>query len=354
MLVVAGEDEVGGAVARPGSCRRRAACGRPRRRNRRPASRSAARLGPRRYRSWTAKVMSPVVASDRRLLGGQAVEADLHALDLDDLLVDRVGRLAAVGFADVGGDDREFRLRRCGRGKCPGRSRTRGCPGVIMSTPIWFRMSIWCAPLSMPESSDGEIVSPEWTKKRRALGALALRRTAASLAKPPRPSCSSMRSMSLVCTKRSVDASRRRRGKAHRRVSAARGPATGRGGAPDGACSIMSCFSLEVKAVQDGTPAARFCGEARASGADMFDAWNQQYGEPRGLPTLGHVPCNRRARGGVAPSVANSEFLAAPRDRTEALKMAPECSAERRLRATSEPTSRAGGRLDVTWHQASS
>ena len=79
-------------------------------------------------------------------------------------------------------------------------------PGAMASTPMRFRMSMTWAPLSKPDRSEGEIVSPAWTKKALPFAFSSLM-TVASLAKPPRPFSGLMRSMSLVWTKRIVTAS---------------------------------------------------------------------------------------------------------------------------------------------------
>ena len=121
----------------------------------------------------SAKVMSPVVARIRRVLRREAVEADLDALDLDDLLVDGVGRLARRPASrtfevTIGNFASPMRAR-----KISGPKSNSWLPGIITSTPMWFRMSMTCAPLSMPESSEGEMRVAGMHEEGRPFGALA-------------------------------------------------------------------------------------------------------------------------------------------------------------------------------------
>ena len=138
---------------------------------------------------------------------------------LDDLYSSAVlaGR-ASPGSRTFEVTIRELRLADfCACGNSPARNRTRDFRSVITSTLMWFKMSMICAPLSIPESSEGESVSPGAAREEgRPLGALTRFTTAATLAGPPRPSA-------LLHT---VDVVRLRKTERHRfpqRQGAARG-----------------------------------------------------------------------------------------------------------------------------------
>ncbi len=122
----------------------------------------------------------------RRSPAGDADDPDLQPAESHDRRILQPRQRGAVGLPRVGGEDREGASAMRWR-NTPGRNRTRGCPARhVRPDQVGERDDV--PPLSKPDSSEGDRVSPAWhtsTGTPRARSALTM---AASFGKPPRPS----------------------------------------------------------------------------------------------------------------------------------------------------------------------